>query len=513
VNGSEQEGKQAWYALASFGLTIAVLAAIFVAYIYRVPANDDVSVLLTIASRVWGGEVLYKDILEVNPPVSVWLYMPNMALEKLMGIRSENSLVFTMALLSLTLILFSGSILRIYANGFRKPAASLLVPFALFMTLCYAPLEFGQREEFAVIFLLPWLALFSARDGRGDFSAGDWTTRILAGLFGGFAMIVKPPYYALPLAVPIIAAVIRRRKIGIAFTTENLVAAAIVLLYLSYLVFINRNYIENVLPLTVNAYAKYYQIDYETISYATITMIISCFLLLYMRQNKKFTNPFPKNAFLSSVGFYLAFVVMGKGWIQHCIPFLILAVLAIVVEMTIGEQPADKNTSRFDSKTMIETGLLAIVGLPIFLISLMVVQGRTSDEKLKQVFANEENPTIATISPDLTSAFPLVRTVNGKFVSKYVTNWAAQYSDTLEKTASSEHDRKYFREIKSMVLDQYVDELSSKRPEYIVRKNQDPENNAILRDQRVQKIMSGYHEVYRKNNIILYRRDDLAAYR
>jgi hypothetical protein len=162
---------------------------------------------------------------------------------------------------------------------------------------------------------------------------------------------------------------------------------------------------------------------------------------------------------------------------------------------------------------MIETGLLAIVGLPIFLISLMVVQGRTSDEKLKQVFANEENPTIATISPDLTSAFPLVRTVNGKFVSKYVTNWAAQYSDTLEKTASSEHDRKYFREIKSMVLDQYVDELSSKRPEYIVRKNQDPENNAILRDQRVQKIMSGYHEVYRKNNIILYRRDNLAAYR
>jgi len=51
---------------------LAALAAIAIQSLL-VPIDADVSWLITVCERVLSGDRLYVDILEVNPPASVWL--------------------------------------------------------------------------------------------------------------------------------------------------------------------------------------------------------------------------------------------------------------------------------------------------------------------------------------------------------------------------------------------------------------------------------------------------------
>ena len=85
------------------------LAAVFVAaLIVRaiVPANTDVSWGLTMAEKWLDGARLYIDIIEVNPPATVYLYVLPAWLARLTGLRAEilvDALVFLAAGLSLSL--------------------------------------------------------------------------------------------------------------------------------------------------------------------------------------------------------------------------------------------------------------------------------------------------------------------------------------------------------------------------------------------------------------------------
>src|SRR5688572_29051763 len=61
-----------WTALAAL---LVAGAAGFVS-IMLVPVNVDVSWLLVVCGRLLDGAQLNVDMIEVNPPFSIWLYMP-----------------------------------------------------------------------------------------------------------------------------------------------------------------------------------------------------------------------------------------------------------------------------------------------------------------------------------------------------------------------------------------------------------------------------------------------------
>src|SRR5271157_3589705 len=51
--------------------------------------DPDVSWLLTVAERLLDGQRLYVDVIESNPPASVFLYVPPVAIARLLGLRPE----------------------------------------------------------------------------------------------------------------------------------------------------------------------------------------------------------------------------------------------------------------------------------------------------------------------------------------------------------------------------------------------------------------------------------------
>src|ERR1700680_4806398 len=98
-------------------LSIALVFAVAILLRQIVPLNTDVSWLLTIGERVLDGQRLYVDIVEINPPMAVFAYLPGIAVARALGVDPKNvtdalililaaaSLVATARVLRLSLLL------------------------------------------------------------------------------------------------------------------------------------------------------------------------------------------------------------------------------------------------------------------------------------------------------------------------------------------------------------------------------------------------------------------------
>jgi hypothetical protein len=70
----------------------ALLAAI-IAILAQLPPNNDVAWQLWIGRQLAGGAVLYRDIVEINPPLWFWLAVPIVQAANLLGISGTAAVV------------------------------------------------------------------------------------------------------------------------------------------------------------------------------------------------------------------------------------------------------------------------------------------------------------------------------------------------------------------------------------------------------------------------------------
>ncbi|TKA98681.1 MAG: hypothetical protein E5W67_00495, partial [Mesorhizobium sp.] len=134
------------------------------------------------------------------------------------------------------------------------PHALWTATAALFSILCFMPDQFGQREHFALIAILPWVALQCTRQRTPDFSAGSRLEHMVAGFGAAVGVMVKPPYFALAFMLPSLCLAVERRSLKPLFVVENVLGAAIVAAYVASIALFDRAYVSEVLPLVREVY-------------------------------------------------------------------------------------------------------------------------------------------------------------------------------------------------------------------------------------------------------------------
>ena len=145
-------------AVASLLLLLAVVAVVLFTML-RSPLKDDVAWLLYVARRWLAGRELYIDVVEINPPLIVWISAIPIQLASVLGIDAQYTAIPFFVAAVLGCAWWTASLLQ----GSGRLFDDRLPVFAAIGTvLLVVPAgDLGQREHLLVAAILPYLALFA----------------------------------------------------------------------------------------------------------------------------------------------------------------------------------------------------------------------------------------------------------------------------------------------------------------------------------------------------------------
>jgi hypothetical protein len=310
------------------GALFAAIAALGLYQALTLAVNCDVVVLLHEAGRLLDGARLYVDIMEINPPLIIYLNLPVVVTSRVLGVSPQILLpifVFALTLCSLGLC----HRLRSCLPAGLGQAALLLVAFVL---LVLVGGMFGQREHLLLILILPYA--FAA----AILSDGGKVPRALAcgtGVMAGIGFALKPHFLPAFLAVELYLAA--RRGPRILCRAQALAAWAFFSAYAAALLVLTPEYLPFAWSIR-DVYASYHPYGGQLFGQFTwitevITLSVVLAIGLVRRRAKGWSDVLCLLGLLLTAGVY----VQAKGFLYHWYPVLAVAlVLMGVAALALG---------------------------------------------------------------------------------------------------------------------------------------------------------------------------------
>jgi len=470
-----------------------------------VPTNVDVSWLIVASERLLDGERLTVDVMEVNPPFSVWLYMPFVVLERLAGGRAELWMAAGVVAAGLASVAISARMLVRQDPAYLRPRAIVTLPVITFFVLCLFPEEFGQREQLAAIAILPWVALQCVRQRHPDFVApGRWEP-VLAGICAAVVVIIKPPHFALALMLPSAWLALHRRSWKPLFVFENMAGVAIVAVYVGWLLLFQPSFLSEVLPFASAVYLPFREPLVNLITDWPQTVLLLALMTAMVAGGPRRLHWDAKIPLLSAFGFLAVFVIMGKGWPNHAWPMLTLSMTAFVIQLVRTEsfwalKPVGKAA--------------AIAGCFLMLKAAFVIQKAplledhtTLERTVAAVGGAAERPTIVSLAAQMQVAHPLSRLVGGDFVSRYPSAWAVYNADVLARNAADPEKRQRLEAIRDGLIAEFAEEISAKKPDIVLYGAEAGRRSAelMLRNEKIAAALRDYEVLLQEGDVTVYR--------
>ena len=372
---------------------LAALAAITIQS-FRVPIDADVSWLITVCERILSGDRLYIDILEVNPPASVWLYLPLVWLSKLLGLKAEAVVAGGFVVAGIASVIATMR-LASRLDDIERPA--WLAAAVSFVALVLPMALFAQREHAALLLALPALAAIAC---IADNKPLGRPTLAANGFAAGLIIVIKP-YFLAAVLLPAIWAAWKRRSVR-PFVPAIAAAAMAVLLYASAVVLFAPAYFHWI-PIIAATYAHMHEQLWKLLIGPALYPSISIALAALLRPKR---IPSITWAFgLGAAGFLIAAILQAKNYPNHWLP---QAALAFVAAGSVAA------TARIEVRRRIAVvAALTLVGF-----CEMYQWTIRPDPAVAQAIrhAAPVKPKIISLSPQLTTGHPVTRNVGGHWV-------------------------------------------------------------------------------------------------
>ena len=382
-------------------LTLALALTAAIAWQWLRSANPDVAWLLTVNEQVLAGAVPYRDIIEVNPPASILLYLPPVLAGKWLWLRPEIMLGMELSGLMLGVLIWIEAILRL---RLRMPAAArcTIVGMAALVTGLLPLAEFAQREHFALLFILPYAFITLARLEGAKFSAAE---SFAAGLLLGACVAIKP-YYAICALLAAIFAMVRQRSWRPLLSIEHWAAAAVALAYLMVSVRVYPFFFSDMLPLLTDLYLPARNdmgVLAVRIMPALALPLAVCFLGRESEGAKRAAV-----MLLVAAGFLAAYLIQGKGWDNHAYPIIGFCLLA----------------AAFAAQSAGTALIPALLALAIFPAAARFWKPDPGQPVLAAAITQiHPRPKMLALGFAIRMAHPLVRDIGGTYVNSVASLW------------------------------------------------------------------------------------------
>lgn len=422
----------------------------------------DVSYLIEVANQMRLGGQYGNQILETNPPMILYLSLPmlylanHFALPIAMGCRI---VVFAWILISLSL---SAMLLR---RLIREQLLFWSFFFAIEAVLLFLPAnQFGQREHFFVMMMLPYLWLACCRLENIPVS---YFLAILVGIVAGIGFAIKP-YFLPPLILVELYIIIRKRSLLAWIRPELLTIIACIAIYVvtTYIYF--PNYFTVLMPL-LNLF--YFAALHESLGYMFTNSIVlygiaSLVSYLILRRADRYRS-FHAILGLATLGTMFTFLITQTTWYYHLLPAFSMSVLLFVF---ILSEFSDSGTPQ--GVILYIFSLLVILYLPIKLVTLISLDELQTKRngayhQLIEYVQSQPGPhSVMCFSANSTAdCFPLTTETHSIHASRYPFFWWIRSLRTYQKMHQLTGKNKLGADY---LVGSLVEDLNNQKPRWII---------------------------------------------
>ena len=431
--------------------------------------NADNSWLFTVAEKVLAGERPYVDVLETNPPASFILYMPAAMIARMLHLSTEFIVSTTMFAMTAGCAVFAARVLRAAGLLPRAEEGFLLVA-ATFVLLNLPSFNFAEREHIALVWILPMLAVHAARMAGERPSA---RALIVAGLLAGMAMSIKP-HFALAIGLSFLGVLNARRSFALVLSIENLVAAAVALVYGAVVVLFFPDFFK-ALPAIVDAYVPLRQPWRVLLGEPWFLLNMVLLAAAGLIGGRACLGPRVLPLLGASLGFTGAYFWQGKGWMNHELPsvsLICLAIALLVAPMLAELRASGVSTAwRAARPATLFVALPAALGAPLLCGAIIQWTMAEEHDGLAAIMRRHApaHPTMMTLSPQLTAGFPLVRQLDGAWVGRSQRLWLTVSARMLlDANRGDEAYRARLRAYVAEDTDDFLADVRARKPDVIL---------------------------------------------
>ena len=401
---------------AAFWLMIAGLFLLQMLIRFPSSLNHDTSWFLTTVEQMQQGKRLYVDLIEVNPPLGIWMIWPIERLSQALGVSDVSVLYAVLFLLTAASLLWSGRILNQAQTISPKSRYVLLSCFAVFL-LFYPGAKFAEREHYLIILFLPWLVLRASAPQQNAVSVAE---RIAIGVLAAAAVCMKPQSLLAPIAVEALLLAQSRNWRG-AFAAENIAAALASCVYVAAVAWFTPEYMTAMVNLGKLAYYPYYGNPLSVILVYIAPAVIAAALVFFLRQHvsQGSERKFVEVLLAAALGFIASYLVQNKGFAYQALPAAVVAGATLAFVLLA---PLTRSTKALLAR-VIATAAAGALTLPLD------QSYHSRDDKLRQAITQfaPEAKSVFIASTRVADAFPAVREMHLTWASTFPAQWLTPY--------------------------------------------------------------------------------------
>lgn len=457
------------------------------------------------SEKLLDGQQLYTDLLETNPPMTVWLHMPAAALGRVLRVSADSLQILLTFLFLITCLGLSWRVLNV--AGFRRLASAFFLAGAIALTLPWLA-TISEREHWAMAALMPIMAVEIIRCARRNASAHQ---RVLAGTLAGLAVAIKPAF-TLCLVAPALYTVWRTRSIKSLFRREYWIAAGVNLIYLASVDWGYPTYRTNMLPGLLDTYFRIRAPLQSLVSIDLILCLLSVAAFLVARGKRMLGSPVEMITLLTGLGFLLAYVMQGKGFLNHATPICSLILMAVLLSAILKR-------SRLRAIRPLSAQKTAAVASIVLVGGFLVLELRTATNPtlypslgfVESIRSLSPNPRILTVSGDLGVGHPLAREVRGRWVGVNGHQWLAASAALIsQRPGVDAMTRARMRSWIRLDLDRLTQDVINNKPDVIIFDDNLFGEGALFRlAPKLSIALSGYERAGQNGSLrLLIRRQD-----
>jgi hypothetical protein len=340
--------------------------------------DADASWLMGCTQQFLHGGKYYTDFFETNPPMILYLYIPPVMAADFFHLSimlTYATYIFLLGILSL--IICDQFLKKIFCPNGRFFYQMLMLTLA-FVYFLLPGFWIGQRENIALMFVVPYLLLVAARIEQVE--TKRWIV-VVVGIMAGFGFAIKPHFIA-PLIFIEAYLMIKNKNFFYWVRTETLAVLSVFLAYAISVFIVTPEYISKILPLVLPLYpgsvsGKWMDVLFQPAG--EFLLIVVGFY--FYRKNEMRYRSVAEIFIVAAIGFFVAYLLQRNAWTYHQIPFLGLTVIfASLIFADLWTNVSEKNKRLCLLKKM-QAGLLVIIFLVFALPTVVMVS--LANEKFK----------------------------------------------------------------------------------------------------------------------------------